>query len=233
MGRLTSTATIAVVVLGLLALGTATATKLITGKDIRDHSITGRDIKRGSIPLSSLRAVPTPGAVGPQGPKGNPGVVGAIGPAGPPGLSALDRVGTLSGPIPASIAPSSSLEFVGNPAEVDLASAYRGVLEATVTVGVEGTAIDDPEKFALTMCVDQGAGPEALDESESEPFGVSPVLATGDRVSVTVSSGFFVSGEEEEIFTVLMGPCVLNDTTSPLDNNGRTVGYVLTAFPRL
>ena len=29
----------------------ATAAKLITGKDIKDHSITGKDIKKGSSPL--------------------------------------------------------------------------------------------------------------------------------------------------------------------------------------
>src|SRR5262245_579437 len=128
MKRLKSATSIAVAIVGLLALGTATAAKLITGADIKDHSITGKDIKKASIPLSALKGVPTAGTAGPQGPKGDPGVVGARGPTGP---VALNWVGTLSGPIAVSIDPSSALEFVGYPAEVAVASGYRGLAEAT------------------------------------------------------------------------------------------------------
>ena len=38
-----------------LSVGVAGAAKLITGKDIKDHSITGKDIKKGSLPLSVLK----------------------------------------------------------------------------------------------------------------------------------------------------------------------------------
>jgi hypothetical protein len=226
--RVKSPLLLAVAIVAMLSLGTAGAAKLITGKEIADHSITGRDVKKGSLPLSALKATPRgpvgqQGSKGDRGAKGEPGVVGAEGPAGP---APIATVGTLTGPIPASIAPSTSFKFIGSPAEVFLASGYRGVAEATVTVGVKGATIDDPSKFALGMCVEQAAGPEPIEEGESGEFGVSPVLATGDRVSVTVSSGFFVSGGEEEIFPVLFGPCVLNETASALDNNDRAVGFV-------
>ena len=52
------------------------AAKLITGKDIKDHSITGKDIKKASIPLSALRtAAGPPGRAGPKAlrAKGSPG----------------------------------------------------------------------------------------------------------------------------------------------------------------
>jgi hypothetical protein len=220
---------LAVAIVALLSLGTAGAAKLITGRDIADHSITGRDIRKGSLPLSALKATPRgpigpPGSKGDPGSRGNPGVVGAEGPAGP---APIATVGTLTGPIAATIAPSTSFQFIGSPAEVFVASGYRGVAEATVTVGVKGEPIDDPSKFALGMCVEQDSGPEPIEEGESGEFGVSPLLASGDRVSVTVSSGFFVSGGEEEVFPVLFGPCVHNETTSALDNNDRAVGYVL------
>jgi hypothetical protein len=222
--RIKSPLLIAGLVVILLSVGVAGAAKLITGKEIKNHSITGKDIKKGSVPLSALRSTPSvPGSTGPQGAKGNPGVVGATGPAGP---ALFSTVGTLTGPIPSSIAPSGSLKFVGEPAEVFLASGYRGAVEATVTVGTTEAPIDDPAEFALAICVDQGFGPEPIEE-EAGKFGVSPVLATNDRVAVTVSTGFFVSGEEEEIFPVLFGPCVLNETESALDKNDRTVGYVV------
>lgn len=70
--------------------GTATAAKLITSKDIKDHTIQQRDLKRGLL-LQGPRGLPgapgpagspgTPG--GPAGPKGDKGDPGAQGPAGP------------------------------------------------------------------------------------------------------------------------------------------------------
>jgi hypothetical protein len=60
--------------------GAAYAAGTINGKSIIDHSITGKDIKKGSIPLTALKKLP----VGDQGPKG---ATGPGGPAGPTGAS--------------------------------------------------------------------------------------------------------------------------------------------------
>jgi hypothetical protein len=70
--------------------GTATAAGrlLITGADVQDHSLTGADIKNGSIgtsALSSLARLNLKGAQGPAGLAGAPGATGAAGPAGPQG----------------------------------------------------------------------------------------------------------------------------------------------------
>jgi hypothetical protein len=70
--------------------GTATAAGrlLITGADIQDHSLTGADIKNGSIgtrALSSLARLNLQGAQGPAGLAGAPGATGAAGPGGPQG----------------------------------------------------------------------------------------------------------------------------------------------------
>jgi hypothetical protein len=216
-----SPVTIAIAIVLVLAVGGATAAKLITGKDIADHSITGKDIKKGSVPLSALKRVPA-GATGPQGAKGDPGLVGTTGAAG---SSAITELAPLSSAIAPSIAPGTTLKFVGKPAEIVVFGGDQGVIESTVTVGTTGATIDDKAKFALSICVDEGGGPFALDEGAD--FGLSPLLATNDRVAVTVSSGFAVEGNPDEGFPAEVGACVLNETASALDNNDRAAGYVL------
>ena len=64
--RLKDSTFVIVVAVVLLAAGTATAAKLITGKDIKDHSITGKDIKKGSLPLSVLKGTASDRPAGPE-----------------------------------------------------------------------------------------------------------------------------------------------------------------------
>lgn len=85
----------------LLALGsTATAAKLITGKqvkngsitsvDLRDGSVTGQDLTDRSLTRDDLAEL----VVGPAGPVGDPGARGDEGPRGFPGESRLTYVVT-------------------------------------------------------------------------------------------------------------------------------------------
>jgi hypothetical protein len=221
--RLKDSTFLIVVTVVLLAAGTATAAKLITGKDIKNHSITGKDIKKGSLPLSVLQGKPPTGQ---QGPKGETGIVGAKGSTGPAGASAITEVFSMGGPIAASIPSGSTLKFVGEPAEVTVFSGDQGLIEGTVTVGTGVAPIDDKSKFALTICVGEGSEIEALDE-ETKELRLSPTIAKDERVTTTVSSGFFVSGPAGESFTALLGPCVLNETGTALDDNDRAMGYVM------
>ncbi len=221
--RLKDSTFLIVVTVALLAAGTATAAKLITGKDIKNHSITGQDIKKGSLPLSVLKGkLPT----GQQGPKGEAGIVGAKGSTGPAGLSAITEVFSMGGPIAASVPSGSSLAFLGEPAEVTVFTGDQGLIEATVTVGTSVEDIDDTLKFALTICVGEGSEIEAIDE-ETKELRVSPTIAKDQRVTTTVSSGFFVSGPAGESFTAKLGPCVLNETGTALNDNDRAMGYVM------
>jgi hypothetical protein len=225
--RIKSPLLLTVLIVVLLSVGVAGAAKLITGKDIANHSITGKDIKKGSVPLSALKRVPAGatgprGATGQRGAKGDPGLVGT---PGADGVSAITEVAPLNSAIAASITPGTALKFVGEPAEIVAFTGDRGVIESTVTVGTTTSTIDDKAKFALSICVDEGGGLFALEGGAD--FGVSPVLATNDRVAVTVSSGFYVEGEPGEASAAEVGACVLNETASPLDNNDRTSGYVL------
>ena len=77
--------------------GTATAAKLITGKDVKNGSLTGKDVKNRSLGVSDLSAKARAslrgqaGLTGPTGPAGAAGTAGAkgdtgaTGPTGPKG----------------------------------------------------------------------------------------------------------------------------------------------------
>ncbi|MEZ5081038.1 MAG: hypothetical protein R2878_10380 [Thermoleophilia bacterium] len=69
--------------------GAATGARLITGKQIQDGSITGQDIRNGSIGAGELSASVRRAirAGGGRGPAGATGATGAQGPAGPQGAS--------------------------------------------------------------------------------------------------------------------------------------------------
>jgi hypothetical protein len=71
--------------------GSAYAAVTVTGKNIKDGTITGRDIKNRSLGTNKLSATAVSsltgqrGPAGPQGEKGEHGPVGNTGPAGPKG----------------------------------------------------------------------------------------------------------------------------------------------------
>jgi Collagen triple helix repeat (20 copies) len=91
--RLLGRHTTAVAYLALFAAlgGSAYAAVTVTGKNIKDGTVTGRDVKNRSLGTSKLSpsAVSSltgqPGPAGPQGEKGAAGPAGATGPAGPTG----------------------------------------------------------------------------------------------------------------------------------------------------
>jgi hypothetical protein len=82
-------------VLGLLlaTAGTATAARLITGKDIKNGTITSKDLSKAL--RAQLRKAGTPGPAGPPGPKGDTESQGAKGDTGPQGPGAISFATTL------------------------------------------------------------------------------------------------------------------------------------------
>lgn len=95
-----SAAWIVAVVALVFAVGTGSAigAHLITGKQIKNGSLTGLDIKSHSLALSDLSSgtvnaiAGRDGRNGAPGPAGPPGAVGPTGPAGPPGPSAISKM---------------------------------------------------------------------------------------------------------------------------------------------
>lgn len=93
MSKVSRTAVIIGLVLALCVAGTATAAKLITGKEIKDGSIGLVDLSRAA--KRGLAGKPgangKDGAAGPAGPAGAPGAAGPQGPAGPQSLTTTIR----------------------------------------------------------------------------------------------------------------------------------------------
>jgi hypothetical protein len=83
-------------VLGLLlaTAGTATAARLITGKDIKNGTITRKDLSKAL--RAQLAKAGTPGPTGNAGPKGDTGSQGPKGDTGPQGPGAISFATTLS-----------------------------------------------------------------------------------------------------------------------------------------
>ncbi|MFI5027602.1 MAG: collagen-like protein [Solirubrobacterales bacterium] len=219
----------------LLSIGTASAAKLITGKDVANHSLTGADIKAHSLPLSVLQTAPhgqagpagTPGARGDAGPKGEAGVQGLEGHAGPTGPAAITELVTLNSQIATEIASSAQFAFLGTPATLSLAEGDAGQVNASVTIGSTKGTINSRTDFQLTVCASiEGKPLEPLETEEEEKegiIGISPTIS--QRTAIPVSSGFAVVGE----FEAEIGPCFINATGIELNDNGRVFGDVIVA----
>lgn len=240
--RVKDSTILVVACVALLSVGSAAAARqLITGADVKNHSLTGKDIKKGSVPLTALRS-PSSGPAGPQGapgpsgpagvpgPKGEPGLTGT---EGPPGLAAITEVASLNGPVQAKIEPSAQFGFVGTPALVGLAAGDVGQVTGTVTIGSTEGAIDSKVDFRMAICakVEEKPIEPILSEEELKGgvYGISPTLPQNQRTAVTLSSGFYMGGEFEGFVGVKIGPCLINGTLFALDDNDRMSGEVTVA----
>ena len=65
--------------------GTAYAAVSVSGKNIKDGTVTGRDVKDRSLALSELSPTAAGALAGPRGPAGSPGERGPAGPKGDDG----------------------------------------------------------------------------------------------------------------------------------------------------
>src|SRR4051812_10228171 len=63
--------------------GSSYAALRITGRDVANGSLTGKDIKKRSVPVNRLRGPLPKGPAGAQGPKGDPGERGLPGSVDP------------------------------------------------------------------------------------------------------------------------------------------------------
>jgi hypothetical protein len=75
------------VVAALLAAATAGAQAVIDGGDVRNNSLTGKDVKNGSLQVGDLSRRARSALRGRRGPRGVPGARGAQGPPGPAGAA--------------------------------------------------------------------------------------------------------------------------------------------------
>jgi hypothetical protein len=129
---------VAIVAVVLASAGGATAASLITGKQIRNGSITSADIRNRSLSTSDLSARTVdqlsdpgprglPGAPGPQGPAG---AQGPAGPAGPTGASGV-----------AEIVTAQSTNYADGAARADCPSGTRPISGGGIDLTPTGAII--------------------------------------------------------------------------------------------
>lgn len=86
--RLGGIVIVALAVMMTFPVASATSGALITGRQIKDGTVTGRDVRNDSIPAREFGHLP-PGPAGPQGPQGVPGPQGATGSPGTSGWATI------------------------------------------------------------------------------------------------------------------------------------------------
>lgn len=151
--------------LGLLValVGTATAARLITGKQIQDGSIGSKDLSKAL--RKQLAKAAKPGAPGPSGAKGDQGVPGAKGEVGPQGPGARGFVTTV-----AKGAGGVTLTATDNGLTV---TGFCG--QSVVSAGVETTS--GASTFEGSGIV--AKGPPTVDVAPVEATSENPTTGTG------------------------------------------------------
>jgi hypothetical protein len=159
--------------------GSAYAAVTVTGKNIQDGTVTGRDVKNASLGTNKLSATALSsltsqrGPAGPQGPQGENGKPGPVGPTGATGATGAKGETGAAGP-PGAAGPSGPSGISG----------WTYVTKAQdISAGIYGRwSVDCPDgKKALGGGVATG-GPvySTLSVMESSPAGA----ATGWLASV-------------------------------------------------
>ena len=153
--------------------GSAYAAVTVTGKNIKDGTITGRDVKNRSLGTSKLTAtavsslVGRQGPAGPQGPKGDTGLKGDTGATGPKGDTGLKGDTGATGPQgpagPAGPSGISGLEYSVNSPGIPVASDSAGGGYVRCPAGKKalggGASVDNANVYVNTSApLDDGTG---------------------------------------------------------------------------
>ena len=178
--------------------GSATAATLVSGKQIKNSSVTGADIKRGSIPpedLSArarqvLRGTPgpagatgAPGPAGPAGPEGPAGPAGAAGATGPAGISRALNAKATNVQVKSDEGDKKVVEVV--------LPAGRWVIDGNIQFETAGTG---------DGCTLQAAGGGVLDSMGDISTDSGQIILQG-QVDLSASARVRVSCAADDVFT--------------------------------
>lgn len=148
--RLSAPAAVGLFAAGLLLSGAtgAFAATVITGANVKDESLTGKDVKNGSLGLTEFSAGAktglkgATGATGATGPAGPQGAQGPQGAAGTSGISGYEQVATNKS-VAANTSTSLSLSCPGGKKTLSMVGFWSGSNAAVQTVltsdGLGGT----------------------------------------------------------------------------------------------
>lgn len=174
-GRAGSVVAVLIIVLATTA-GTATATKLITGKQIRDGSVGVADL---AAPVrAQLARTGAAGVAGPPGPAGVAGGRGAQGAAGPPGETGPEGP---TGPT----GPSEVLERVRT-TSLGLEPSPEEVLQITLPAG------GDVNVRALAVLQAGGLTTTAQCQLSVGPYGGAVSFTTNQTIPAGATATFAV-----------------------------------------
>lgn len=183
------------------AVATAGAAKLLTGRDVKDGSITLKDLaKPVRTKLATARA---PGPAGPAGPAGAPGAAGA---PGPPGVSeasveAWEGPGTIPA-ISRGLVAVSSYEAgpVLAQANLTLVNTFASPVDVVCELQLHGLFVDVAE---VRLPAAGGADTTTLSLS-----GAGPGPQARDNLAnlmCTASAGNVVTYDDPDIILVKVG----------------------------
>lgn len=119
--------------------GGAYAAATVTGSDVVNRSLTGKDIKKRSVPLNRLKGRP---ARGRRGRQGVPGPQGPAGIQGPPGPVDPSRFLSASGPTTIAVGPTEWLAMDSPGLERTNVDANRVEFSINAASGLEFLALE-------------------------------------------------------------------------------------------
>ena len=147
--------------------GTGYAAIVVTGKNVKDSSLTGRDIRNRSLTISDFAEAPT-GPQGPAGPAGQNGSTGRPGPAGPAGQNGTGTKGD-----------TGDTGATGAKGDTG-ATGAAGAAGATGPAGPVGPGASAAAERTTSLSMTDGTSNEVLSAGIVAPAGTAALVITAD-----------------------------------------------------
>jgi hypothetical protein len=202
---------VAAVAFAIGATGSATAAKLVSGKDIRDGTITSKDLSKSLRAQLKLAGKPGPaGTPGTPGAAGSQGSAGPAGPAGPAGSTAPVMPTVLASDGPGSGLDADLLDGVDS---ANLVARSGSTMTGPLRLAT-GTAV--APSLAFDGDVNTGVYSSAADELRFAAGGVARMIVRNDGVEIPAGS------LQYSITTIAPSP----GSCDAVDEYGRTIIFV-------
>jgi len=232
---------VGIAMIAVLALaGTATAAKLITGKQVKNSSLTGKDVKNRSLTAADFKGS-VRGAAGPAGPagaKGDPGAQGPRGLTGASGTNGLDGTDGTDGTDGAD-GEQGPEGFTDSGAatrttEVVLTEAYQDILTTPASVATGRRIVADATAVLDSIA---GVGTNTIQCKLSTPTGFSEfavgvvadtAMAQDDIKTMSLSGARAPTGGQFATNTLAL-QCKKSGTTGTLRVTRASLSYVVAA----
>jgi hypothetical protein len=192
-----------VAALGLIGAGTATGASLITGKQIKNRSVAGIDIKKKSLGVGHLTPKARTSLRGATGPAGAAGAAGAKGDTGAQGIQGVQGERGPSDAYFTNAAVTSAPDAMTTVDTLDL-PAGNYVIEATIS----GESLAGTDKTLECQLVNGATVLEEVEDYYATAVGKSNMTIS----TVAALDGFQVNSNDVELQCADNGTAILIDT---------------------